>query len=88
MSQFNGRQIRCLVLLSIALLLLAALMAGAEEKPVKVQGFIIGRGGDEMIVQYGGGAELAFQLTHNTQVSQVGGLFKASGHRSRTQCFP
>lgn len=31
-----------------------------------------------MIVQFGSGAELAFQLTENTQVSQVGGLFKAS----------
>ena len=29
------------------------------------------------IVQFGSGAGLAFQLTDNTQVSQVGGLFKA-----------
>jgi outer membrane protein OmpA-like peptidoglycan-associated protein len=56
-------------------------MAGIDAKPVKVEGFIIGRSGDEMIVQFGSGAELAFQLTDNTQVSQVGGLFKASRTR-------
>jgi len=28
-------------------------------------------------VKFGSGAELAFQLTDNTQVSQIGGLFKA-----------
>jgi OmpA-OmpF porin, OOP family len=44
----------------------------------KVEGLIIGRSGDEMIVQYGGGAELAFQLDDSTKVQQVGGLFKAS----------
>lgn len=31
-----------------------------------------------MIGQFGSGAELAFQLTDSTKVSQVGGLFKAS----------
>ena len=76
MSEFHGRRIRCLVLLNMVLLLLPASMA-ADAK-TKVEGFIIGRSGDEMIVQFGSGAELAFQLTDDTQVSQVGGLFKAN----------
>lgn len=80
MSESAGRRVRCLVLLNIVLLLLAASMTG-DTKPVKVEGFIIGRSGDEMIVQYGGGAELAFQLTDSTNVAQVGGLFKASRTR-------
>jgi len=45
---------------------------------VKVEGLIVGRSGDEMIVQLAPDAELALQLTETTQVSQVGGLFKAS----------
>jgi len=44
---------------------------------VKIEGFIVGRSGDEIIVKFGSGAELAFQLTDNTQVSQIGGLFNA-----------
>jgi outer membrane protein OmpA-like peptidoglycan-associated protein len=50
----------------------------AAPKTTKVEGLIIGRSGDEMVVQFGSGAHLAFQLTDSTQVSQVGGLFKAS----------
>lgn len=78
MPQCNPCRIRRLVLPNIVLLLLAASAAGMDAKPVKVEGFIIGRSGDEMIVQFGSGAELAFQLTDDTKVSQVGGLFKAS----------
>ena len=44
---------------------------------VKIEGVIVGRSGDEVIVRFGSGAELAFMLTDNTQVSQVGGLFNA-----------
>ena len=76
MFELDGRRIRCLVLLNIVLLVLTASMA-ADAK-VKVEGFIIGRSGDEMIVDIGSGAELAFQLTDDTKVSQVGGLFKAN----------
>jgi hypothetical protein len=42
---------------------------------VKIEGIIVGTSGDEIIVRFGSGAELAFQLTDNTQVSQIGGLF-------------
>src|SRR5271167_2666007 len=44
---------------------------------VKVEGLIVGRSGDEIVVQFGSGAELAFQLTDTTKVSQVGGLINA-----------
>ena len=37
----------------------------------------MGKSGDEVIVPFGSGAELALQLADNTQVSQVGGLFNA-----------
>ena len=44
---------------------------------VKIEGLIVGRSGDEMIVKFGSGAELTFQLTDDTKVTLVGGLFKA-----------
>ena len=43
----------------------------------KVEGIIVGRSGDEIIVEYLQGAELAFLLDDSTKVSQTGGLFKA-----------
>ena len=67
-------KIACLAMLCVALV--PSLARAAET--TKVEGLIIGRSGDEMIVQFGSGAELAFQLTDSTQVSQVGGLFKAN----------
>lgn len=54
---------------------LAFSVAAAE--PVKIEGIIAGRSGDEIIVKFAGGAELAFQLTDSTEVSQIGGLFNA-----------
>ena len=63
---------------SVALcLLLVALCTLMAAETVKIEGIIVGRSGDEIIVRFGSGAELAFQLTENTQVSQVGGLFNA-----------
>lgn len=43
----------------------------------KIEGVIVGRSGNEIIVEYVQGAELAFLLDDGTKVSQVGGLFKA-----------
>jgi OmpA-OmpF porin, OOP family len=54
-----------------------ALGATATAEPTKVEGVIVGRSGDVMIVEYLQGAELAFLLDDNTKVSQVGGVFKA-----------
>jgi len=61
--------IACFLIVIFSSLLLA--------ENVKVEGLIVGRSGDEIIVKFGSGAELAFQLTDNTQVSQVGGLINA-----------
>jgi len=52
--------------------LMFALPAAAET--VKIEGFIVGRSGDEIIVRFGSGAELAFQLTERTKVSDIGEL--------------
>jgi hypothetical protein len=49
----------------------------AAAEIVKIEAIIVGKSGDEVIVPFGSGAELAFQLTDNTQVSQVGGPFNA-----------
>lgn len=62
----------------LVLCVLALMCSAAVAETTKVEGLIVGRSGDEMIVQFGSGAELAFLLDDNTQVSQVGGLFKAS----------
>ena len=43
----------------------------------KVEGVIVGRSGNEIIVEYMQGTELAFLLDDSTKVSQTGGLFKA-----------
>ena len=66
--------LRVCVVLSFLVLVLASLLAAEN---VKIEGLIVGRSGDEIIVKFGSGAELAFQLTDNTQVSQIGGLFNA-----------
>lgn len=64
--------------LRIVVCVLVFLCSSAVAETTKVEGLIVGRSGDEMIVQFGSGAELAFLLDDNTKVSQVGGLFKAS----------
>ena len=46
-------------------------------EPTKVEGVIVGRSGNEIIVEYMQGAELAFLLDDSTKVSQAEGLFKA-----------
>ena len=74
MNSLNPAKLPFRLVLCAVVLLCSAAVA----ETTKVEGLIIGRSGDEMIVQFGGGAELAFQLTDNTKVSQVGGLFKAS----------
>ena len=62
---------------AIACFIVAIFSALAAAETVKIEGIIVARSGDEVIVRFGSGAELAFQLTDNTQVSQVGGLFNA-----------
>jgi hypothetical protein len=67
--RLRGFAVLCFLLVTFCTLL--------ADETVKIEGIISGRSGDEIIVRFGGGAELAFQLTDNTQVSQIGGLFNA-----------
>jgi outer membrane protein OmpA-like peptidoglycan-associated protein len=54
--------------------LVVILNSPALAETVKIEGFIVGRSGDEIIVKFGSGAELAFQLTDRTKVSDIGEL--------------
>jgi len=74
MSRFDVHEIASRVAVSVIVLTFS--MAVAAET-VKIEGLIKARSGDEMIVQVNEFAEQAFLLTDQTQVSQVGGLFKA-----------
>jgi OmpA-OmpF porin, OOP family len=69
----NSRKIASGVVLCIVVF--AFCVAAAET--VKIEGIIAGRSGDEIIVQFANDADLAFQLTDTTEVSQIGGLFNA-----------
>src|SRR6185369_9480794 len=48
-----------------------------KTEPTKVEGVIVGRSGNEIIVEYMQGVELAFLLDDSTKVSQSKGMFKA-----------
>jgi OmpA-OmpF porin, OOP family len=65
--------------LSFSVLLTWSLMLSAAgvAETAKVEGVIVGRSGNVIIVEYLQGAELAFLLDDNTKVSQTGGVFKA-----------
>ena len=58
-------------------MLVLASSAPTIAETAKVEGVIVGRSGDVIVVEYLQGAELAFHLNDNTKVSQVGGVFKA-----------
>src|SRR5271169_838749 len=58
--------------------IVVALAPSAAAETVKIEGFIVGRSGDEIIVKFGSGAELAFQLTDRTKVSDIGELHSPS----------
>ena len=66
----------CIVLFS--LLVIFSSLVGAEN--VKIEGFIVGNNGDQIIVKFGSGAELTFLLTEDTEVSTMDGVPK--DHRS------
>lgn len=57
--------------------LVLALSMTAVAQTTKVEGLIVARSGDEIIVEYPKGTELAFLLTDSTKVSQVAGVLKA-----------
>jgi len=54
--------------------LVLTLGAAAAAETVKIEGHIVGRSGDDIVVQFGSGAELAIRLTPLTKVSDIGEL--------------
>ena len=68
---------RVAYMMALSFTVLALFVVPMVAETAKVEGLIIGRSGDEMIVQFGSGAELVFLLTDSTQASQIGGFFKA-----------
>jgi outer membrane protein OmpA-like peptidoglycan-associated protein len=74
MNRSNFRPTALTLVLSFVVL---ALSTASAEDPTKVEGLIVARSGDEIIVQYMPGAELAFLLDDTTKVSQVEGVLKA-----------
>lgn len=74
----NRSRMRAFTSLTIMFVLAFAIVApAAAQEPTKVEGMIVGRSGDQIIVQYMQGAELAFLLDDSTKVSQTAGMFKA-----------
>jgi len=69
MVKLASRPILSIIVLAFATALTA--------ETVKIEGLIKARAGDEIIIQVNELAEQAFLLTDQTQVQQVGGLFKA-----------
>lgn len=74
MHRSNLRSVALPVVLSVVAL---AFCAATSAETAKVEGLIVGRSGDQIIVEYQKGAELAFTLTDDTKVSQVEGVLKA-----------
>lgn len=65
-----------LAFLVTAFVLVALLQTATQAEPTKVEGVIVGRSGNEIIVEFMQGTELAFLLDDSTKVSQTGGVFK------------
>src|SRR5215469_452890 len=61
----------------VVFVLIALLQTATLAQTKKLEGVIVGRSGNEIIVEYMQGAELAFLLDYSTKVSQAEGLFKA-----------
>lgn len=74
MNPSISKKVAFLVAVSVLVLLLPT---ATLAEPTKVEGVIVGRSGNEIIVEYLQGAELAFLLDDSTRVSQAEGLFKA-----------
>lgn len=68
LHNLRGCAALCFVLVAFCTLMAA--------ENVKIEGFIVGRSGDDMIVRFGSGAELTFVLTEDTEVSQMDGVPK------------
>jgi OmpA-OmpF porin, OOP family len=73
----SGSGANKMLLFVVCFLLVLVLDTVTVAETAKVEGVIVGRSGNEIIVEYLQGAELAFLLDDNTKVSQTGGLFQA-----------
>jgi hypothetical protein len=72
-SHMTGSYLRVCLVLSFLVPVLTSL---AVAENIKIEGFIVGRNGDEMTVKFGSEAELTFVLTDDTDVSQMDGVPK------------
>jgi outer membrane protein OmpA-like peptidoglycan-associated protein len=77
MSQSKTRGFTALAIVSLLGLAAIAPAIAQSNEPTKVEGVIVARSGNEIIVEYMQSTELAFILDDNTKVSQTGGLFNA-----------
>ena len=75
MNRSRFAEIALIVGSSLATLLL--LSGAATAQTVKVEGLINGRSGDTMTLQTSDSPKLVVELTDDTQVAQVQGVFKA-----------
>ena len=73
----TGPKTHRLTSLAILSAVVFALIATTMAETTKVEGLIVGRSGDVIIVEFLQGTELAFLLDENTKVSQVAGMLKA-----------
>jgi outer membrane protein OmpA-like peptidoglycan-associated protein len=74
MTDFYLHKIRLYALVCFLVVIFSSLVVAEN---VKIEGLIVGSSGDGIIVKFGSGAELTFQLTDSTEVSQIGRLYDA-----------
>ena len=73
----NSRSVRVASAIVILLLELALVTAVASAQSVKVKGNIVSRAGNDMTMKTMDGSNVVVVLNDNTDVQQVGGVFKA-----------
>src|SRR5258708_12321853 len=86
MNRSRFTEIALIVGSSVATLLL--LSGAAIAQTVKVEGLINGRSGDAMTLQTSDSPKLVVELTDDTQVAQVQGVFKARRKKMTIAALP
>lgn len=78
MTQQKTRRLEPMMVLSlVSIAFLSTVVCAQSLKAIKIEGRIIARKGDAMVLQTAPDSTLAITLTDSTQVSQVQGMFKA-----------
>jgi OOP family OmpA-OmpF porin len=72
----NRLRVESLTSVAVLFVLVLAFIPASVAETTKIEGVIVGRSGNEIIVEYMQGAEVAFLLDDSTKVSQSGGMFK------------